>query len=150
MRKMMLIAALTLFALPSVSSDKKGTDPATDIRTAMTDPENVVVVIADPVARPYVPRPGNMAVFPVSGIATVEGTRVTVKAGTFAIADMNEVEQPKKAAEPLLAKWKSRKGDNLIVVKEGGRMVMYTFFFGELKQDRTFTVVKVVMAARPK
>jgi hypothetical protein len=102
------------------------------------------------VPRPYVPRPGSMAVFPVSGIANVDGNRVTVKAGTFVIADMNEVEQPKKAAEQLLAKWKSRKGDNLIAVREGRGMVAYTFFLGELKEDRTFAVVKVVLAAKPK
>ncbi|MBZ5513043.1 MAG: hypothetical protein LAN70_17995 [Acidobacteriia bacterium] len=147
---MCLVTVLALFALPAVSSDKKDADPATEIRAAMADPENVVVVIADPMPRQYVPRPGNMAVIPVSGIANLDGSRVTVKAGTFVIADMQEVEKPKKAAEQLLAKWKSRTGDNYIVVPEGARKMMYTFFFGELKADRTFNVVNVVLAAKPK
>ena len=146
---MLVLVAMTVFALTAISADKKNADPVTEMRVAMADAESVLVVVADSQPRPYVPRPGHLAVFPVSGITNVDGNRVTVKAGTFVIADMNEVEQPKKVAGELLAKWKSRKGENLMVVRESGKTMAYTFFFGELKEDRTFEVNKVIVAGKP-
>jgi hypothetical protein len=122
------------------AADKKA-DPEAEIRAAMADTSKVLVIVD---AR------GDWAVFPVTGISEVSGNNVTVKAGTFTIADCQGRGSEKKQAEQLMAKWKSRKGENVIVVSDGGKMWGLTFSFGELKADRRFEVKKVILPATPK
>jgi len=141
MRKTLLIATiLILAALPAIPVTQTESGLEADIRAAMGNPANVMVVIDVQ---------DSWAVFPVSGIGEVAGNRVTVNAGTFVIADCMGAGSQKKQAAQLLAKWKSRQGENYIVVSSGG-MQMLTFFFGELKEARTFEVKQIVLPAPPK
>jgi hypothetical protein len=141
MRNRLIGITLMALALVAVSLQaKKPTDPEADLRAAMADAANVLVILYNQ---------NHLAVFPVSGISEVTGLNVTIKAGTFVIHSCQSSSSPKKLAEQLLPKWKSRKGDNLVVVKEGG-MMAYTFFFGELKEDKAFTVEKVILVGKPK
>jgi len=135
MHKILLVAAvLALVVIPAIQGAQNTGDLETDIRAAMSDSSKALVIVdSDDL----------WAVFPVTGISEVAGNKVTVKAGTFVIADCQSSGSPKKQAEKLLAKWKSRKGENYIVASSGG-MQMITFFFGELKEVRTFEVKKVI------
>ncbi|MCK7479507.1 MAG: hypothetical protein M0C28_20800 [Candidatus Moduliflexus flocculans] len=141
MRKALLIlAVLILAALPAIPVTQNDSGLEADIRAAMANPSNVMVIIDTQ---------DSWAVFPVSGISEVAGTSIIVKEGTFVIADCQGAGSAKKQAGQLLAKWKSRQGDNVIVVSGGG-MQMLTFFFGELKEARTFEVKKIMLPAPPK
>ncbi len=141
MRKALLfVPVLALAVLPAIPGTQNDSGLEARIRAAMGDPANVMVVVDTQ---------DTWAVFPVSGIGEVAANRVTVNAGTFVITDCQGAGSQKKQAAQLLAKWKSRQGDNYIVVSGGG-MQMLTFFFGELKEARTFEVKQIVLPAPPK
>ncbi len=140
MRKaLMFVPVLALAVLPAIPGTQNDSGLEARIRAAMGDPSNVMVVVDTQ---------DIWAVFPVSGIGEVAANRVTVNAGTFVIADCMGAGSQKKQAAQLLAKWKSRQGENYIV--SGGGMQMLTFFFGELKEARTFEVKQIVLPAPPK
>jgi hypothetical protein len=136
----LMLSALA-FIPPAGADQKAASNPEADVRAAMGAPANVLVIVDVT---------GHWAVFPVAEIGEVAGAKVTIKAGTFVIADCQGAGSMKKQAEQLQAKWKSRKGENYIVVSDGGRMKMLTFFIGELKEDRLFEVKTVVLAGPPK
>lgn len=141
MRKALLVVpVLVLAALAANPGAQNDSGLEADIRAAMANPSNVLVIIDTQ---------DSWAVFPVSGIGEVAANSVTVNAGTFVVADCQGAGSQKKQAAQLLAKWKSRQGENYIVVSSGG-MQMLTFFFGELKEARTFEVKKIMLPAPPK
>lgn len=134
-KALLTVVVATVLVIPAFPGAQSGSDLEADIRAAMSDPSKALVIVDTQ---------DLWAVFPVTGISEVAGNKVTVKAGTFAIADCQGFGSSKKQAESLLAKWKSRKGENYIVVSSGG-MQMITFFFGELKEVRTFEVKKIIL-----
>jgi hypothetical protein len=134
-KALLAVVVVAFLAIPASLGAQSESDLEADIRAAMSDSSKVLVIVDSE---------DLWAVFPVTGISEVAGNKVTVKAGTFVIADCQSAGSPKKQADKLLAKWKSRKGENYIVASSGG-MQMITFFFGELKEVRTFEVKKVVL-----
>jgi predicted outer membrane protein len=136
---MVLAAAL---ALPGGAPAGERPTVESLLASAMKDPANVLVIVEVAGTK------RSCAVFPVAGISKVEGRRVTVEAGTFAITDSPPPDSKvpaKKLSKALLKKWKSRETENVVIVGSYG----VTFAIGELKESRQFEVAEALEVARP-